>query len=102
MSRIEQLRKLAQLAPNDPLTHYGVGLECLNLQQWDEAAAAFAAAISVDPQYSAAYYHKARAELGNGKGELARATLVEGQKVATAKGDWKTRDEMQALLESVP
>jgi tetratricopeptide (TPR) repeat protein len=102
MSRLAQLQKLAQLAPNDPLTHYGLGLECMNLQDWPAAIAAFAAAIRVDAGYSAAYYHKARAELAAGLAAEARASLEAGLAVAKTKGDWKTQNEMRELLESIP
>jgi len=101
MSRLDQLRKLAELEPQDPLAHYGVGLECLNLERWDEAAAAFAKAIEVDAGYSAAYYHKARAEIGAGRMPAAQETLTAGIVVAQRKGDMKTEGEMRELLESI-
>jgi tetratricopeptide (TPR) repeat protein len=102
MSRLEKLQKLAALAPNDPLTHYGLALEYLNSQQWDPAVAAFDAALKVDPKYSAAYYHKARALLGAGRAAEARSTLDAGIAVAAAGGDWHTQNEMTALLETIP
>ena len=101
MSRIEQLRKLAALSPNEPLGHYALGIEHLNQQQWDEAIAAFENATRADAKYSAAYYHKARAEIGAGRAERARLTLSEGMGVARGAGDWHTEGEMRALLESI-
>lgn len=101
MSRLDQLRKLAALEPNDPMTHYGVGIECINLAQWEDAVASFAAALGADEKYSAAYYHKARAEIALGRGADARATLERGMAVARTHGDWKTVNEMQDLLETV-
>lgn len=101
MSRLDQLKKLVQVMPNDPLAHYGLGLEYINLQQWTDAAAAFGEAIRTDAKYSAAYYHKARAEIGGGLGEVARATLTEGMQVARNSGDWHTEGEMKQLLETI-
>src|SRR5688572_27230115 len=101
MSRLEQLKKLVTLAPNDPMSHYGLGLEYINLEQWDESAAAFAKAIDVDAKYSAAYYHKARAEIRAGREADARQTLSNGIAVAKAAGDWHTQGEMQQLLDSI-
>lgn len=101
MTRLEQLQKLVQIAPTDPLAHYGLGLEYINLQQWTGAATAFSSAIRCDPKYSAAYYHKARAEIGGGETAAAHATLTEGMQVARSSGDWHTEGEMKQLLETI-
>ena len=101
MSRLEQLRKLLAIAPNDPMSHYGLGLEYINLEQWDDAATAFSKAIEVDAKYSAAYYHRARAEIHARRPEAARATLNAGIAVAKSAGDWHTQGEMQQLLDSI-
>lgn len=101
MSRLEQLKKLIAVVPNDPMTHYGLGLEYLNLADWTNAAAAFSDAIRVDPKYSAAYYHKARALIGGGSNDAAKATLNDGMAVAQAVGDWHTKGEMEELLRTI-
>lgn len=101
MSRLEQLKRLVTIAGNDPLTHYGLGLEYLNLHEWDNAAAAFDQALAADAKYSAAYYHRARAEIGGGRPDAARATLTAGMAVAQAAGDWHTQGEMQGLLDTL-
>lgn len=100
MTRLEQLQKLVAVAPHDPMSHYGLGLEFLNLQRWPDAVAAFGQAIAVDAKYSAAYYHKARAQLSAGQPDAARQTLTDGMAVARAAGDWHTEGEMRELLES--
>lgn len=102
MTRVEQLKKLVALAPNDPMSHYGLGLEYLKLQDWPAAIAAFADAVRVDAKYSAAYYHKARAELGGGQPDAAKATLAAGMATAQAVGDWHTKGEMEELLRTIP
>ena len=101
MSRLDKLTKLTQLAPQDPMTHYGLGLEYINLERWDEAVAAFDRALGVDAKYSAAYYHKARALISAGRGGAARATLEAGIAVARSAGDWHTQNEMTALLDTI-
>jgi tetratricopeptide (TPR) repeat protein len=102
MSRLEKLQKLVSLAPADPMTHYGLGLEYINLQQWENAVEAFDRAIGVDAKYSAAYYHKARALISASRNADARATLQAGIQAATSAGDWHTQSEMTALLETIP
>lgn len=101
MTRLEQLQKLVAIAPGDPMSHYGVGLEYINLQQWSDATAAFQRAIDVDPKYSAAYYHKARAQINGGNEAAARDTLKHGMEIARSAGDWHTQGEMEALLGTI-
>lgn len=101
MTRLEQLQKLITIEPNDPISHYGLGLEFINLKRWDEAVGAFQKATEVDAKYSAAYYHKARAEIGAARPDDARRTLTAGIAVAKSAGDWHTQSEMTELLESI-
>lgn len=98
MSRLEQLKKLAAMDPADPMTHYSVGLEYINLEAWDDAVGAFKQARAADGDYSAAYYHQARAELSAGRPADAITTLEVGIEVAQRVGDLKTVGEMQELL----
>ena len=100
--RLERLRRLTELDPDDPLTHYGLALEYLKLERWDQAIAAFERTLQIDPNYSAAYYHKARAELGAARPDAAAETLRRGIEVARAAGDMKTEQEMRELLEAIP
>ena len=101
MSRLDQLKKLAEQSPDDPLTHYAVGLEYFNLELFDEAIGEFAQALRVDSSYSTAYYHKARAEIRAGQREVARNTLTAGIEVAQAAGDAKTVREMTELRDTI-
>ncbi len=99
--RLEQLRKLVMADPNDPLTHYSVGLELCNQERWDEAVDAFGDAIRVGPDYAAAYYHQGRALIKAGRGEQARETLNAGLAAAARAGDAKTMREMEELRDLI-
>lgn len=101
MSRLDQLRKLAATQPGDPFTQYGVGLECMQLERWEEALAAFEQTLRIDRQYAAAYFQKARVELKLGRREAAIETLKAGIAVAAAKGETHTVSKMQETLESL-
>jgi cytochrome c-type biogenesis protein CcmH/NrfG len=98
---LEQLQRLVAASPDDPLTHYVLGLEYANLERWEDAVAAHAEALRVEPKYSAAYYHKARAEIKAGRGAVARETLLLGIEVAGSVGDEKTVKEMKLLLDTI-
>lgn len=101
MSRLERLKKLVEADPQDPLAHYGVGLEYINREQWTDAAGAFTKTIECDAAYAAAYYHKGRAQIEAGRNEDARRTLTAGIEVARSTGDLKTEAEMRDLLEAL-
>ncbi len=101
MSRLEQLQKLVAASPGDPLSHYALGLEYINLQQYAPAIAEFETTLKVDTKYSAAYYHKARAEIKAGRREAALETLKVGMEVATSAGDQKTVAEMRLLRDTI-
>ena len=101
MSRLEQLQKLVAAQPDDPLGHYGVALELMQLERWQEAVAAFERALAIDDGYSAAHYQKARALVKLGRREEARATLRTGIAAAQAKGETHTADSMREMLETL-
>ncbi|MGE3182152.1 MAG: tetratricopeptide repeat protein [Phycisphaerae bacterium] len=92
---------LAEMSPEDPLSHYGVGLELIQLARWDDAARAFGAALTADSNYVAAYYHKGRAEIEGGHPDAARATLQMGEKRAIEIGDDKTAAEIRELIGTI-
>jgi tetratricopeptide (TPR) repeat protein len=101
MSRLDQLLRLAAAQPDDPFTHYGVGLEYVQLERWAEALAAFEQTLQLDPQYTAAYFQKARVELKLGRRDAAAETLTAGIAVAAGRGDTHAVSKMQELLESL-
>jgi uncharacterized protein HemY len=46
--KLEQLKELAQLEPDDPVVHYGLGCEHLRFKESDEAAACFRRALELE------------------------------------------------------
>jgi tetratricopeptide (TPR) repeat protein len=101
MSRLEQLQKLAAVSPDDPMAHYAVGLELNNQERWEEAIAAFDAALQADENYSAAYFHQGKAQIKAHQPDAARETLTKGIEVANGAGDWKTAREMTELRDMI-
>lgn len=101
MTRLEQLRKMVALQPDDAMLHYGIGLECVKLEQPDQAILAFERAIELDGKFSAAYYHKARTEIGAGRHDVARTTLTAGVEAAKAVDDSHLQEKMSELLKAL-
>lgn len=101
MSRLEELQKLAAAQPDDPLTHYAVGLELMQQGRHVEALAAFARTLAIDPKYSAALFQKARAQVKLGHREEACKTLRVGIEIAGAAGEAHTANAMREMLETL-
>jgi tetratricopeptide (TPR) repeat protein len=101
MTRLDQLQKLAAVQPDDPLIHYGIGLEYANQERWAEALAALEQTLKIDPQYVAAFFQKARAELKLNRRADAVATLTAGVSQAEQRGDRHSADEMRKMLETL-
>ncbi|MEW6199981.1 MAG: tetratricopeptide repeat protein [Planctomycetota bacterium] len=99
--RLEQLRQLAAALPADPLTQYGLALEYVSLERWDEAIAAFDETLRIDARYAAAYFQKARALLRRGRRGEAAATLEVGIAAAEANGDAHAAAEMRKMREAI-
>ncbi len=101
MSRLDQLRRLAAAQPDDPFTLYGVALECVKLEQWDEALAAFDRALALDAAYTAAHMQKAQLQIRLGQRAAAAETLRTGIAAARAKSEKHAADEMGKMLEAL-
>jgi len=85
--RIEQLKKILALDPDDPMTHFGLGKAYGDEQQWEEAAAAYHRAIALKPDYTAAYQGLSETLSTIGRTDELRKILEEGIAVGTKNGD---------------
>jgi Flp pilus assembly protein TadD len=96
--KLEQLKELAQLEPDDPVVHYGLGCEHLRFKENDEAAACFRRALELKPDYSAAHRDLGKALEKLGRVEEAIAAYRRGKEVACQKGDLQTEREIEVFL----
>ncbi len=101
MSRLEVLQKLATAQPDDPLAHYGVGLELTQLERWADAIEAFQQALKCDTQYVAAHFQIAKANLKLEQRDAARDALAAGIAAAASQNDHHAEAEMRELLEAI-
>lgn len=97
--RIDQLKALLKANPRDAFCLYGLAMEYAKLSRTADAIDSFNEAISLDPDFSYAYYHKAKAHERAGDLGAARNTLQLGLQQAQAVGDAQAVNEIAAYLD---
>ena len=95
-SRIDVLKQLLEQNPSSGFARYGLAMEYVNAGELEQAVAEFAALLSGDPAYSAAYFHGGQTLEKLGRVEEARDLYRKG--VAAAR-DPHARSELQAALD---
>ena len=99
VNRLEALTQMIEAQPENTLVRYGLAQEYANSGQYDEALRHFETLMSMDPNYSAAYYHAGRTLERAGRTDDARAMYERGIEVTSRNGDAHTRSELQAALD---
>ena len=97
-ARIALLRALAAESPDDATTLFLLGRELVAGGLADEAAAAFAAAIVADADYTAAYRQMGNALEAAGRSAEAADAYRRGAAVAERTNDLQAGKEMRAFL----
>lgn len=93
---------MAAQNPADSFARYGLAMEYRNSGDLAAAVAEFRALIAAQPDYTAAYFHGGQTLERLGLPAEARAIYLQGVEAATRKGDFHTRDEIQAALAELP
>lgn len=101
VDRIAQLKAILESEPNDPFCLYGLAMEYAKIGQHQSAASWFDLTIAADPEYTYAYYHKAKSQEAVGDTRAAAATLREGMQRAQIAGDAKAMNEIAAYLDEL-
>lgn len=101
MTKIDQVRKMLVVEPNDLLLNYALAMELRSAGQPDEALSQFDKVLALDPAYSAAYMQKAKVLIDFNRHDEARIVLQSGIKVALGRGDFHAKDKMEELLRAV-
>jgi Fe-S cluster biosynthesis and repair protein YggX/uncharacterized protein HemY len=100
-TRIEQFRKMANDDPENALGHFSLGREYVNAGQFADAVASFERVLRIDPNLSRAYHLMATALLKQDRRDEAVRRLMEGAKVAHARGDVMPKNEMVKMLKEL-
>jgi len=98
-NRLEVLKNMVALNPNDSFARYGLGMEYANSGDLENAMREYRALLTVNPNYSAAYYHGGQTLEKLGRKDEARALYAQGIEATTRSGDFHTCGEIQAALD---
>ena len=98
-TRLDILKSMVEQKPGDSFARYGLAMEYRNTGDLEAAVNEFRALIAAHPDYSAAYFHGGQTLERLGKSAEAREVYLQGIEAATRKGDFHTRNEIQAALD---
>ncbi len=99
--RLEQLKKLHALDPQDPFLTYGIALELSKKGDGDAALDWLDQTLARDADYFYAYFQKGQILAGLDRLPEAEAALDEGIRRAQAGGDAHAVSELQSLRASL-
>jgi Putative Zn-dependent protease, contains TPR repeats len=100
--RIEPLKKVLVIDPNDEVAWFGLGKAYMEDGNWQEAVTALQSCIKVKPTYSAAYYALAQSLQKLGRIEECRQVSDQGIEVSTKNGDAMVTKNFELLKGSLP
>ncbi|MGH7261913.1 MAG: tetratricopeptide repeat protein [Nitrospiraceae bacterium] len=100
-SKIEPLKKLLAMDPNDDMAWFGLGKAYQDDGNFQEAASALERCITVKPTYSAAYFALAQSLQQLGQVDRCRQICDRGIEVSTKNGDAMVTKNLQALKQGL-
>ncbi len=99
--KIEPLKKLLAIDPNDEVAWFGLGKAYQGDGSFQEAATTLKRCIAVKPTYSAAYFALAESLQKLGQLDHCRQICDQGIEVSTKNGDAMVTKNLQALKQSL-
>ena len=98
-TRLEALKSMVEQQPGVSFLRYGLAMEYRNGGELEAALTEFRALLTVDPDYSAAYFQGGQTLERLGRPDEARELYQAGIEVTSRKGESHARDELRAALE---
>ena len=95
--RIEQLKKLVQMEPNDEVALFGLGKFLMEDGSFAEAATYLEQCIKAKPTYSAAYLALVESLLKTGDTARAKDVAAQGHAVSVKNGDMQVTKKLEAI-----
>jgi len=100
-SRVETLRQVLEVNPDDAFARYALGLEYSGAGDTDAALAEFNHLLTSHPDYTNGYFMAAQALARADRNEEARAMLQRGIKSAQRTRNQHAMAEMQGMLDEL-
>ena len=100
--RIEPLKKVLAIDPNDEVAWFGLGKAYMDDGNFAEAASALESCIRVKPTYSAAYYALAQSLKNLIRIDRCKEVTNRGIEVSTKNGDAMVTKNLELLKQSLP
>jgi tetratricopeptide (TPR) repeat protein len=97
-SRKQQIEEMLAEDPSDAFLRYGLGMEYVGEERFEEAVRCFREAFQADPGYVPAFMQAGKFLDRLGRPQEARAAWEQGIVAARRKGDLHAAEEMQAML----
>ncbi len=99
--RIEPLKKVLAIDPNDEVAWFGLGKAHMEDANWEEGTTALEHCIQVKQSYSAAYFALAQCLQKLGRIDQCRQICDQGIDVSTKNGDAMVTKNLGLLKESL-
>jgi predicted Zn-dependent protease len=100
--RIEPLKKVLAMDPNDEVAWFGLGKAYMDDGNFEEAAKALRQCVTVKPTYSAAYYALAQSLQKLHRTDECRKVTMTGIEVSTKNGDAMVTKNLEMLKGTLP
>lgn len=97
-SRIENLKEMLAVDPQDSFARYALGLEYMAGNDNESARDLFEELKTIDPNYVATYYQLGKVYELLGDESMARKTYEKGVYVARSQNDMHTKSELEQAM----
>ncbi|MBI1851889.1 MAG: hypothetical protein HYR85_16250 [Planctomycetes bacterium] len=98
--RFEFLKQQLEKNPDHAFSRYGLAMEFVSRGEFAEALGHFQLLIEKHPDHCAGYYHCGQALAKLDRKADAIAVWQRGVAACERKGDWHTKEELLAAIES--
>jgi Tfp pilus assembly protein PilF len=99
--RIEGLKKVIQIDPNDEVAYFGLGKAFMDEGQFAEAAEYLEKCVKLKPSYSAAYLALVESLIKTDQKDRARQFLAEGHAASLKGGDMQVTKKLEAIQQTL-
>jgi len=99
--RLALFQNMADADPENELAHFSVGKVHFEMENFELAEASFRRTLELSPRHTLAQRFLGEALVQTGRRDEGVELLSTAMLLAHEKGEWKPRNEMQTLLESL-